>query len=110
LPREIHVTDEDIRNAIGHSVDDLVEQTKDVLEETPPEILADVMQRGIHLAGGGALIRGLPEFLTNALGGPGVVAPDPLTAVLRGTGVILENMDAFREALKANDEEHVPTE
>lgn len=110
LPREIVVTDEDIRNAIGHSIDDLVEQAKDVLEATPPEILADVMQNGIHLAGGGALIRGMSGFLTSALGVPVMVATDPLTAVVRGTAVILEDMDKFREVLKANDEELVPTE
>ncbi|HWO07753.1 MAG TPA: rod shape-determining protein [Candidatus Paceibacterota bacterium] len=110
LPREVIITDEDIRNAIGHSVDDLVEQVKDVLESTPPEIIGDVMQRGVHLAGGGALIRGLPEFLTSALGVPVVVAPDPLTAVVRGTAVILEDMDAYQGALVTNDDELVPTE
>ncbi len=110
LPREIVVTDEDIRNAIGHSVDDLVEQTKDILETTPPEILADVMQRGIHLAGGGALIRGIPEFLTSALGVPVFVATDPMTAVVRGTAIILDNMDAYRSTLLTNEDELVPTE
>ena len=99
-----------VQAAIGHSVDDLIEQIKNILEEAPPEILADVMQRGIHLAGGGALIRGLPEFLINALGVPVIVAPDPLTAVVRGTAIILEDMDSFREVLKQNDEELVPTE
>lgn len=110
LPREIVITDEDIRAAIGHSIDDLVESVKDVLEATPPEIVADVMQRGIFLAGGGALIRGLPEFLTAALGVPVVVAQDPMTAVVRGTAVILEDLGAFREALIKNDDELVPTE
>jgi len=109
LPREIVITDEDIRNAIGHSVDDLVEQVKDIVESAPPELLADVMQRGVYLAGGGAMIRGLPEFLTSALGVAVIVAPDPLTAVVRGTAVILENLDRYREALKQNDEELVPT-
>jgi rod shape-determining protein MreB len=110
LPREVIITDEDIRNAIGHSVDDLVEQVKDVLESTPPEILGDVMQRGVHLAGGGAQIRGLPEFLSAAVGIPVFVAPDPLTAVVRGTAVILEDMDLYRAALVTNDDDLVPTE
>lgn len=109
LPREIVITDEDIRNAIGHSVDDLVEQMKDIVESAPPELLADVMQRGIYLAGGGAMIRGLPEFLTNALGVPVIVATDPLTAVVRGTAVILEDLDRYRESLKHEDDELVPT-
>ncbi|QQG37518.1 MAG: rod shape-determining protein [Candidatus Kaiserbacteria bacterium] len=110
LPREIVVSDQDVRNAIGHSVEELVESIKEVLETTPPELLADIMQRGIYLAGGGALIRGLPEFLTAALGVPVVVAPDPLTAVVRGTSVILEDLNLYREALLKNDDEFVPTE
>jgi rod shape-determining protein MreB len=110
LPREMTVTDQDIRNAIGHSVEELVEAIKEVLETTQPEIISDVIQRGIHLAGGGALIRGLPEFLTGALGVPVVVAPDPLTAVVRGTSVVLNDLDAYREALLQTDDELVPTE
>lgn len=110
LPREITITDQDVRSAIGHSVDDLVESIKDVLESTQPEILADVMQRGIYLAGGGALIRGLPDYLTGMLGVPVVAAPDPLTAVVRGTAAILDDMDTFRETLLTNEDELVPTE
>jgi len=110
LPREIIVSDTDIRNAIGHSIDELVEAVKEIIEMTPPELLADIMQRGIHLAGGGALIRGLPEFLTAALGVPVVVAPDPLTAVVRGTAVILDDLELYDDALLRNDDELVPTE
>lgn len=110
LPREIIITDADIRDAIGHSVDELVESIKEVLESTPPELLADIMQRGIHLAGGGAQIRGLPEFLTEALGVPVIVAPDPLTAVVRGTGIVLDDLDTYREALVSSDDELVPTD
>ena len=110
LPREVAIADQDVRNAMGHSMEELVEAMKEVLETTPPEIIADVMQRGIYLAGGGALIRGLPEFLTGTLGVPVVVAPDPLTAVVRGTALVLEDIDAYREALLRSDDELVPTE
>ena len=110
LPREIIITDQDIRNAIGHSIEELVEAVKVVLETTPPEIVSDIMQRGIHLVGGGALIRGLPEFLTESLGVPVVVDPDPLTAVVRGTAVVLDDLDKYREALLKSDDELVPTE
>lgn len=110
LPREISVTDHDIRNAIGHSIEELVDAVKEVLETTQPEIISDVMRTGIHLCGGGALIRGLPEFLTNALGVPVVVALDPLTAVVRGTAVVLGDMPAYYETLLRNDDELVPTE
>lgn len=110
LPREIVVSDQDIRNAIGHSIEELVESIKEVLETTPPEIISDIMQSGVHLAGGGALIRGLPEYLTRSIGIPVVVAPDPLTAVVRGTSVVLNDLEMYREALLKNDEELVPTE
>jgi rod shape-determining protein MreB len=110
LPREIVITDQDIRNAIGHSIEDLIEAIKEVLETTPPEIVSDVMQRGIYLAGGGALIRGLPELLTRQLGVTVVVATDPLTAVVRGTSTILGDMDMYRETLLGSDEDLVPTE
>lgn len=110
LPREMIITDQDVRNAIGHSIEELVEAIKEVLETTPPELIADVMQRGVYVAGGGALIRGIPEFLSNALGIPVVVAPDPLTAVVRGTSVVLNDLDAYREALLKSDDELVPTE
>lgn len=110
LPREMSITDQDVRNAIGHSMEELVESVREVLETAPPEILADIMQRGIYLAGGGALIRGLPEFLVRALGVPVMVASDPLTAVVRGTAAVLENLDLYRGALLKHDEELVPTE
>ena len=94
----------------GHAIEELVDAVKEVLENTPPEIVSDIMQRGIFLCGGGALIRGLPQYLTVSLGVPVVVAPDPLTAVVRGTAVILDDMDSYREALLRSDDELVPTE
>jgi len=110
LPREIMISDQDVRNAIGHSIEELVDSIKEVLETTPPEIISDVMQRGVFLAGGGALIRGLPDFLTRNLGVPVVVATDPLTAVVRGTSVVLGDLEIYRETLLRSDDELVPTE
>jgi rod shape-determining protein MreB len=110
LPREIMVNDQDVRNAIGHSIEELVDSVKEVLETTPPEIISDVMQRGIYLCGGGALIRGLPEFLTRNLSVPVIVATDPLTAVVRGTSVVLGDIDTYRETLLRSDDELVPTQ
>jgi rod shape-determining protein MreB len=108
LPREVIVTDVDLREALAPSLAALVEATKEVLETAPPEILADVMHRGIVIAGGGALIHGLPELLSAALKIPVVTADDPLTAVARGTGIIIENLDMYREVLIEHDNE-LPT-
>lgn len=110
LPREVVITDADIREAISGSINHLVDAVKEVLETTPPEVLSDIMQRGIYLAGGGALIRGLPETLVNAIGIPVHVVDDPLTAVVRGTGIVLEHLDQFKEILIENENELSPTE
>ena len=108
LPREVVITDTDIREAIAHSVDTLIESTKEVIETTPPEVLGDVMLRGIHLTGGGALLRGLDELLNEYVKVPVYVADDPLTAVARGTGVILENLAMYREVLLQNEDDLPP--
>lgn len=99
LPREVIITDSDIREAIGQSIDILLEATKEVLETTPPEILADVMKRGIHLVGGGALIKGLDTLLFETLNIPITIAEDPLTAIARGAGIILEDIEKYRTVL-----------
>ena len=108
LPREVIITGTDIREAIAHSVESLVEAVREVLEMTPPEVLADVMQRGVYLVGGGALISGMADLLRETLNIPVHVAEDPLTAVARGTGVILEDFDALATVLIANDDDLSP--
>jgi len=102
------VTDSDIREAISQSIDTLVEAVKEVLEITPPEVVSDVMQRGIYLAGGGALIPGLAQVIEEYTKIAVHIAPDPLTAVCRGTGVILEHIEMYREVLIANEDELPP--
>lgn len=105
LPREIILTDSDVREAISQSIDTLVESVREVLETTPPEILSDVMRSGIVLTGGGALLKGLDVLLAQWLKVPVMVADDPLTAVARGTGVILENLELYRDMLSEHDED-----
>ncbi len=105
LPREVIITDSDIREAMAQSIDVLVESVKEVLETTPPEILGDVMHRGIYLVGGGALIKGLDRLLNEFLKIPVYIAEDPLTAIARGTGIILEDMDKYSEVLIVNQDE-----
>lgn len=99
LPREVIVDDSDIRRAIRHSINTLVNTVKTAIEETPPELVADIMHRGIILVGGGSLLRGLDRLLQEETGIPVRVAEDPLTAVARGTGIILEDLDALRNVL-----------
>jgi rod shape-determining protein MreB len=108
LPREVVVTDSDIREAISGSIDTLIDGIKEVLETTPPEILSDVMFRGIYLTGGGALIPGLAEIISEYTKIPVHIAPDPLTAVCRGTGIILEDLEMYKEILIANEDDLPP--
>ncbi len=108
LPRAVVVTDSDIREALAFSIKGLVEGVKDMLETTPPEILSDIMHRGITLSGGGALIPGLDQMLQNVLKIPVYVAEDPLSAVARGTGVILDDLPSYKEVLIGNQDELPP--
>lgn len=108
LPREVVVTDSDIREALLPSVKEFVEGVKDVLENTPPEILSDIMHRGIALSGGGALLPGLDRLLQSVLKIPVFVVDDPLTAVARGTGIILDNIPFYKEVLIGNQDELPP--
>jgi len=108
LPKEVILTSSDIREAISQSVNTLLEAVKEVLETTPPEILSDVMQRGIYLVGGGSLLKGWPDLLKEQLGIPVYIAEDPLTSVARGAGIILENLDYYREVLIVNEDELPP--
>jgi rod shape-determining protein MreB len=108
LPRQVIVTDSDIREAILPSVLSLVDGIKEVLETTPPELLSDIIHRGLVLSGGGALLRGLDVMIQNAIKIPIYVAEDPLTAVARGTGVILDDFDSFKEVLLNTDDTSVP--
>ena len=108
LPREVVITDSDIREAIGPSMGIFVNAIREVLESTPPEVIADIMHRGIVITGGGALISGLREMLEEEIKLPIQISDDPLTAVVRGTGIVLENIEQYREALIDNEDELPP--
>ncbi len=104
LPREIMVNDTQIREAMARSIKFIVDNVKSILEVTPPELVADIYQRGIILTGGGALLRGLDELIHRATGLPVRVADDPITAVVRGTGILLDRPDLERDvAFPATD-------
>ena len=109
LPKELVVDDVDIRRAIRHSIGVLVNAIRSAIEETPPELIADIMHRGIILVGGGSMLRGLDRLIREETKIPVKVAEDPLTAVVRGTGVILEDIDSIKEVLINTNPEKVPT-
>lgn len=99
LPREVLINDEQVRQALSKSITAIVEAVKVTLEETPPELVADIMERGIILAGGGALLRELDHLISQATQTKVYIADDPLTCVARGTGVVLEDLETLESVL-----------
>jgi len=98
LPKTVEVTSEEVRTAITEPVSLIVEKVKNTLEQTPPELSSDIIERGIMLTGGGALLRGIDRLLSLETNIPIHVAEDPLTCVALGTGRALEEMPAIRES------------
>lgn len=99
LPKEIIVSDTQIREAMKKSLNLILESIRVTMEETPPELLADIMDRGIVLAGGGALLRGLDRLISIETQTQVHIADDPLTAVTRGAGIVLEDLDLLSGVL-----------
>lgn len=108
LPKEIIVGSEEIRDALSRSNRILVETIKEAVEETPPELLSDIMQKGIILAGGGSLLRGLDRLVEKETKIPTKITEDPLTAVVRGCGIVLENLDELHEVLVSDENLETP--
>ncbi len=108
LPKEIIVDDSQIRKALARSVKALSNSIKGIIEETPPELVADIMQRGIFLVGGGSLLRGLDKLISEQTEMPVKSVEDPLTAVVRGTGIVLEDVDALKDVLVSTQYEESP--
>ncbi len=98
LPKTVEVTSAEVREALSEPVMAIVEKVKRVLEQTPPELAADIIERGIVLTGGGALLRGLDKLISAATSIPVYVAEDPLSCVAIGTGRALEELSAIRES------------
>jgi len=99
LPKEIMIDDQVVRSAIAKSVQSIVEAVRSTIEEAPPELVADIIERGIVLAGGGALLRGLDRIISQETQTRVHIADDPLTSVVRGTGVVIEDLDNLKEVL-----------
>ena len=99
LPEEIVISEDEIRRAIDKSVRQIVNEIKLAIEETPPELIADIMHNGIYLCGGGSQLRGLDELIAKETRMPVKTVEDPKTSVVRGAGMVLENLDQLREVL-----------
>lgn len=105
LPKEIYVSSEEIRKAIARSVRSIVIAIKNTIEETPPELIADLLNRHIYLAGGGSLLRGLEDLIAHDIKIPVKIVDDPLTSVVRGCGFVLEHLDTLNEVLVSPSKE-----
>lgn len=97
LPREVMISDSQVREAMIKSIRVIVDSIKDIIEITPPELVADIHERGILLSGGGALLRGFDQLIHRAIEIPVRIADDPLTSVVRGLGMLLDDEDLLRE-------------
>src|SRR3989344_4828238 len=99
LPKEVIVSSLQIKEAIIRSVRQIVEAIRDTLEKTPPELVADIYEKGLLLSGGGAYLRGLDKLIAQETRVPVHLVDDPLTAVVRGTGIVLEDLENLKEVL-----------
>ena len=104
MPRRVIVSSEEIREAMKEPFEAVLHAIKETLEETPPELAADLTDRGITMAGGGSLIRGIDRAIKKEIDVPVRIAEDPLTCVARGTGLVIENLDKFKDALESDDD------
>ncbi|MDD5621217.1 MAG: rod shape-determining protein [Candidatus Paceibacterota bacterium] len=99
LPKTIKVNSNEVCEAIGRVLEEIVQAVKVVLRETPPELSADIMDRGMVLSGGGALLRNLDQLVAKMTGVPCFVADEALFCVAKGTGVVLENLDVYKKSI-----------
>jgi len=99
LPRNIKITSNEVCEAISDVLAEIIQVIKTTLRETPAELSADIMEKGLVLTGGGSLLRNLPELLEKSIGIPVILAEDPMLCVAKGTGKILESLDLYKKVL-----------
>jgi len=99
LPEEVIVSNKDIKRAMEKSINVIIDEIKTAIEETPPELIADIMTDGIHMAGGGSLLQGLDTLIQKETRISTKIIEDPMTAVVRGAGMVLENLNELDEVL-----------
>ena len=101
LPRTVELKTNDIVKAIGKDLREIIKAIRDVLQETPPELASDIIDRGIIMTGGTSQLRNFPELVLRRTGVKATVAEDPLYCVARGTGIALEHLDTYKKAIIA---------
>jgi rod shape-determining protein MreB len=99
LPKTIEINNKEVVDAISNELKEIIRAIKSVLQVTPPELAADVMDRGIFLSGGGALLANIDDLISQATGVPCYIANEPLLCVAKGTGIILENLDVYKRSI-----------
>jgi rod shape-determining protein MreB len=99
LPRNIKISSNEIAEAVSDPLSEIVQLIKAVLRDTPPELSADIMDKGMVLSGGGALLRNIDELIAKSTGVPCFIADEPLLCVAKGTGVVLENLDVYKKSI-----------
>ncbi len=99
LPKNIKISSNEVAEAISDSLLEIIQAIKFVLRETPPELSADIMDKGMVISGGGALLKDIDKFISQAIGVPCFIAKDPLLCVVKGTGAILKNLDIYKKSI-----------
>ena len=99
LPKNIKISSNEIAQAAQEPLTEILSTIKTVLRDTPPELSADVMDKGMILTGGGAQLRNIDQYISQAIGVPCFVADDPLMCVVKGTGIVLDNLDVFKRGV-----------
>lgn len=101
LPKTVTAVSDDVTDAISNELDGIITALKNVLQSTPPELAADIIDRGIIMSGGSCLLRNLDQLVTRATGIPSYIADEALLCVAKGTGIVLENLDAYKRSILA---------
>ena len=99
LPKTIEISSSEICEAIQEKLEEILQSVKDVLKETPPEVSADIIDKGMVLAGGGSLLKKIDEYLTSHTGVPAQIAEDSFFCVAKGTGIVLEQLDVYKKSI-----------
>ena len=99
LPRNIKISSHEACEGISNILNDIIQMVKTVLRDTPPELSADIMDKGMIVSGGGALLRNIDKLISQRIGVPCFVAEDPILCVVKGAGVVLENLDTYKRSI-----------